>query len=139
MPDPLRRDGSAGKGWFVFILDVYGTTIHFCWNSNGLRHFKRQFPEFEGDREHAGLTQSTIFDTTGHQHIWVWANLVDETHLVGLITTIAHECTHVVEEIHRRHGVPMKGEALAHMIGWLTGQLFVQIPKDELQKLIGVS
>lgn len=108
------------------VLDVYGAELHLATTDRQwaklVRRFNGGLEEDPDDR--VGATALMVDDGRAHLVMWLDAGTVGDDAL-GMVTLCAHEATHAAAMLldHVRQPYDGESEALAYLVGWLTGWL----------------
>lgn len=111
-------------------LDIYGAWLHLATDSKSYKAMRRRLPSLEKQAPEAAGSVTLVLHiapsglTTPHLAIWIDPAQAETP--VDLIETTAHEATHAATALldHIGQGYDGGSEALAYLVGWITGWLW---------------
>lgn len=111
------------------LLDIYDVWIHAATNRRDWSTLRRKTGGMLDKPDGMGFTAFTRYDppdgTKSDHHYFVYLDLKQHGDgMTELVNTCGHEAAHVASDILTTRKVPIEGEALAYLVGWLTGWLW---------------
>lgn len=115
--------------YFITEIPIFHGHIVF---TTSQENFNKACVEFGGDEEDLG-------NSSGATRTWSLAHPVDgrNVYIIGVfnqkLTTLAHEITHLIFNIHRDCGIEIitggANETFAYLTGWVMEQLYPNLNK----------